>query len=141
MLTETTNEQARVIFRITATTSSIKGLSQTSPTSPARYYSTTLTPTLLDMADEGLQTYRGNCHCNAYVFDARITEIKTAYACNCSLCARRASLYATPLNPADINWIKGKETSMADYMFGAKTFHHKVCRIGCVAGLPRIVRY
>lgn len=92
------------------------------------------------MADEGPETYRGNCHCKAYVFEARVAEIKTVYGCNCSLCVRRAALYATPLNPADMTWIKGNETSMGDYMFGAKMFHHKVCLINCVAECLKKVR-
>lgn len=135
------DEQAKVTFRFTAINPPMRSWSQTLLTSCIRYYRTTLKPTPFDMADEGLKTYRGNCHCKAYLFEARITEIKTAYACNCSLCVRRATLYATPLNPAAINWIKGNENSMADYMFGAKTFHHKVCRINCVAECPRKFQY
>ncbi|KAJ6551045.1 hypothetical protein DFH09DRAFT_417963 [Mycena vulgaris] len=32
--------------------------------------------------------YRGNCHCGAFKFTFKATELKLAFACDCSICSK-----------------------------------------------------
>jgi hypothetical protein len=80
---------------------------------------------LISMADA--KTYRGNCHCKAYVFEAQMPEIKEAGSCNCSVCFKKSVLWGRIAKPGDLTWVKGSESTLADYTFGRAAFHHKVC--------------
>jgi hypothetical protein len=73
-----------------------------------------------------LKTYRGNCHCKAYVFEVKLPEIKTTSSCNCSACTKKALLGATAVKPSDLVWAKGEESTLADYTLGRASLKHKV---------------
>lgn len=73
-----------------------------------------------------LKTYRGNCHCGAYIFEAKLPEVTKIHLCNCSICYKKAAVWAIP-GPGDITWIKGDLQSMKGYTFAKKQFEHKFC--------------
>ncbi|KAH8201940.1 hypothetical protein TruAng_003932 [Truncatella angustata] len=43
-------------------------------------------------------TYRGNCHCGKFKFEADLTELKTATSCDCVACHKNGILWAFPAN-------------------------------------------
>ncbi|KAJ6536681.1 glutathione-dependent formaldehyde-activating enzyme [Mycena vulgaris] len=72
--------------------------------------------------------YRGNCHCGAFKFTFKAPEIKQAFACNCSICARNGYLWAFPASKEDFVVVKGDEDStLKTYQFGKHTMAHKFC--------------
>ncbi|KAI0870963.1 glutathione-dependent formaldehyde-activating enzyme [Hypoxylon argillaceum] len=73
-----------------------------------------------------LKTYRGNCHCAAFVYEITLPEIKQASACNCSICYKKGVLWAFP-KPTDVKFIKGDPTALTNYNFNNKQFTHKFC--------------
>jgi len=84
------------------------------------------------MADQNptepaLHTYRGNCHCGAFVFEAQLPEIKTAYECNCSICSKKGYLWNFP--PVDgFKVVKGSlESTLKSYTFFTRKYSHKFC--------------
>ena len=70
-----------------------------------------------------IKKYRGNCHCGAFVFEIEVPEIKSATACNCSICVKKGYLWVKPHSPPTI--IKGEGT-LARYGFGGKNIEHFV---------------
>ncbi|KAI0022668.1 glutathione-dependent formaldehyde-activating enzyme [Xylariomycetidae sp. FL0641] len=80
------------------------------------------------MADhqEPLKTYRGNCHCAAFVYEVTLPEIKQVTECNCSVCYKKAALWIFP-EPENIKFVKGDPEELVDYSFGKKLYHHKFC--------------
>ena len=83
--------------------------------SPATAPAATATTTA--PADDGppsLKTYRGNCHCGAFVWEAELPEITVGRTCNCSVCYKKGSMYAFPPR-TDIRWIKGSFDELAGY--------------------------
>jgi hypothetical protein len=73
-----------------------------------------------------LKTYRGNCHCGAYVFETKLPEITKVKVCNCSICYKRADIWAWP-SQGNVTWIKGDLKTMKGYVFGKKHFERKFC--------------
>ncbi|KAI0404513.1 glutathione-dependent formaldehyde-activating enzyme [Xylaria palmicola] len=73
-----------------------------------------------------LKTYRGNCHCAAFVYEITLPEIKQVSECNCSVCYKKAALWAFPA-PADVKFVKGDPSALANYNFGKGQFTHKFC--------------
>lgn len=131
-LATNTNKQARITTKL-STQVPLSSVLRAPPKSAAHYRSTALPLQPFAMTDQALKVYRGNCHCKSYIFEAKLPEIKTVYGCNCSLCVRKATLYYIIPGPADLTWVKGNETSMNNYMFGPKTFNHKVCQMSEMA--------
>ncbi|RYO86021.1 hypothetical protein DL764_009066 [Monosporascus ibericus] len=76
-----------------------------------------------------LKTYRGSCHCGAYIFDAKLPEASSINAseCNCSICCRMASVWKFPLRSSDIAFVKGDPATLTCYAFGNKAFTYKFC--------------
>ncbi|KAI1133107.1 glutathione-dependent formaldehyde-activating enzyme [Nemania abortiva] len=72
------------------------------------------------------KTYRGNCHCAAFVYEITLPEIKQASACNCSICYKKAALWVFP-KPTDVKFVKGDSSALTDYNFNKKQFTHKFC--------------
>lgn len=72
-----------------------------------------------------LQTYRGNCHCGAFVYEAEVPEIKTVHECNCSICYKKGYLFART-NRASFKVVKGDEAQLTAYEFGGGNVQHKV---------------
>lgn len=72
-----------------------------------------------------LRTYRGNCHCGAFVYEADLPEIRSALECNCSICHKKGYLWVFP--EARFEIVKGTADVLARYTFGPKKLVHKVC--------------
>ncbi|KAH6856844.1 Mss4-like protein [Chaetomium sp. MPI-CAGE-AT-0009] len=59
-------------------------------------------------ADTPVQTYRGSCHCGAFIYEVEAPEIKSAGDCNCSICYKRAYLWLVPKKPLNVVKDEGK---------------------------------
>ncbi|KAI0966865.1 glutathione-dependent formaldehyde-activating enzyme [Xylaria arbuscula] len=73
-----------------------------------------------------LKTYRGNCHCAAFVYEITLPEIKQGAECNCSICYKKAAIWVFP-KPSDVKFVKGDASGLTDYTFNNKKFAHKFC--------------
>ncbi|KAF6232678.1 hypothetical protein HO173_009117 [Letharia columbiana] len=78
------------------------------------------------MAEQGLETYHGNCHCGAFKFSVRLPELKQVLACNCSICSKKGYLWALP-SSNDLFVVEKGDGTLKDYQFGKKTMSHKFC--------------
>ncbi|RYO76841.1 hypothetical protein DL766_010376 [Monosporascus sp. MC13-8B] len=76
-----------------------------------------------------LKTYRGCCHCGAYIFDAKLPEASSINAseCNCSICSRLGAVWKFPLRSEDIAFVKGDLATLTSYAFGNKMITYKFC--------------
>lgn len=74
-------------------------------------------------AENLLKTYRGNCHCGAFVYEVELPEIKAVSTCNCSICSKKGYLWA---KPSEIKVVKGSEDALTAYTFASNTYYHKV---------------
>lgn len=70
-----------------------------------------------------VKTYRGNCHCGAFVFEVDAPEIVTGSDCNCSICTKRAYLWLVPEKPIVVVKDEGK---LVGYRFASKNMDHQV---------------
>ncbi|KAG7130569.1 Centromere protein V like [Verticillium longisporum] len=77
------------------------------------------------MAD--LTTYRGNCHCGAFVFEVDLPVLTSVTECNCSICRRKGYIGDFPISRDVFRIVKGNEDDLAVYEFGAKKYQHKFC--------------
>ncbi len=77
-----------------------------------------------------VKTYRGNCHCGAFVFEVEAPEIAKGSDCNCSICTKRAYLWLVPEKPIVVVKDEGK---LVGYRFASKNMDHQV---SCVLVLP-----
>jgi hypothetical protein len=69
-------------------------------------------------------TYTGSCHCGNVAFEVEGT-IDGALACNCSICARRASLlWFVPLGKLQL---KTAEADAGTYLFNKHAIKHRFC--------------
>lgn len=75
-------------------------------------------------AEPPLKTYRGNCHCGAFVYEVEAPEITSAGDCNCSICYKRGYLWLVPKKPLTVVKDEGK---LVGYSFGSKALDHQVC--------------
>ncbi len=78
--------------------------------------------------EQPLQTYRGNCHCGAFVFELKTPEIKTYGECNCSICSRKGYAWLFPAAGA-FSVVKGDEKDLTEYKFNAEKYSHKVWQL------------
>ena len=87
----------------------------------------TLYIVLSTMADaqQSLQTYRGNCHCGAFVYEIDVPEIKSVVDCNCSLCFKKGTLWIF-LEWKNFRVVKGDVSQLTAYKFGLQRQEHKV---------------
>ena len=76
------------------------------------------------MPDEA--KYTGGCHCGAVRFQVAVDLEGRIVACNCSLCAKTATLLA--FVPAGEFTLLAGDGELADYQFGKKRIHHCFCR-------------
>lgn len=76
------------------------------------------------MATPEKKTYQGNCHCGAFKFSVKFPEVKTATACNCSVCFKKNYLWLFPAEGDLI--IERGEGTLTDYEFAGKTMAHRV---------------
>lgn len=80
--------------------------------------------------EQPTQTYRGNCHCGAFVYEADLPEIKGSVTCSCSMCSKKGSriLYTAPKN---VRFVRGDESVLTEYRFNSKFINHMVwCALG-----------
>jgi len=70
--------------------------------------------------------YRGSCHCGAVAFDVE-GEIKSAMACNCSLCQRKGSLLW--FVPREMLKLSTPEDASRVYMFNKHVLKHHFCPV------------
>ena len=69
--------------------------------------------------------YRGSCHCGKVAYEVE-GEIREAYSCNCSLCARRGSLlWFTPREKFKL--LRG-EADLNTYTFNKHVIQHRFCK-------------
>ena len=79
------------------------------------------------MADsQPLKTYRGNCHCKAFVYEAKVPEINEVFECNCSICHKKGYLLVMS-DDANFEMVKGSEDQLTTYAFGNQKYAHKFC--------------
>ncbi|KAL6870552.1 Mss4-like protein [Trichoderma novae-zelandiae] len=71
-------------------------------------------------------TYRGNCHCGAFVFETTLPEIKSALHCSCSICTKKGYLWVFP-GKGNVDLVKGSIEGLAAYEFGPKKLKHLFC--------------
>jgi hypothetical protein len=74
-----------------------------------------------------LKTYRGSCHCGAFIYEVEAPEITSAGDCNCSICYKRGYLWLVPKKPLNIVKDEGK---LVGYSFGSKALDHQVRYFG-----------
>ena len=68
--------------------------------------------------------YKGSCHCGKVSFEAE-GEIKSALACNCSICQRKGSLlWFVPR--ADLH-VLSPEDAASTYTFNKHVIKHRFC--------------
>src|SRR6201995_2514892 len=68
--------------------------------------------------------HRGSCHCGAIAFEVE-GEIKSAMACNCSLCQRKGSLLW--FVPRDSLKLLTAEDASRIYKFNKNHIQHRFC--------------
>lgn len=76
-------------------------------------------------SDGNLKTYRGNCHCGAFIYEAKLPEITSHTECNCSICRKKGYAYLIPEGQLDI--VKGSIDELATYTFNDGGFVHRFC--------------
>ena len=72
-----------------------------------------------------MTTYSGSCHCGNVAIEVE-GPIDGAMACNCSMCARRASLLW--FVPFERMKLKTPEAAAGRYMFHKHVIQHRFCR-------------
>jgi hypothetical protein len=71
-----------------------------------------------------MTTYTGSCHCGGVAFEVEGT-IDRGLACNCSMCARRASLLW--FVPREQLTLKTPESAVGTYLFNQHAIRHRFC--------------
>jgi len=71
-----------------------------------------------------MPTYTGSCHCGAVAFEVEGT-IDSGLSCNCSICARRASLLW--FVPREKLRLTTPDADAATYLFNAHVIRHRFC--------------
>ena len=79
--------------------------------------------------EKSLKTYRGNCHCGAFVYEIQSPEITSVGCCNCAICIKKGYLEHFP-GPENFKFVKGNEDDLTTYTFGPKKLAHKVSTLG-----------
>lgn len=79
------------------------------------------------MSSEGdLKTYRGNCHCGAFIYEAKLPKITSYTECNCSICHKKGNAYLIPAD-GQVDVVKGSIDELASYTFNRGSFVHRFC--------------
>jgi len=82
---------------------------------------------MADTAQPENKTYRGNCHCGAFVFEVELPELKVAQICKCSHCYKKGFVWAFPGGKEKFKIVKGDESTLREYRFGSKDLLHRFC--------------
>ncbi|KAK5654648.1 hypothetical protein OQA88_6969 [Cercophora sp. LCS_1] len=72
------------------------------------------------------KTFRGNCHCTAFVFEIDLLPLESAGECNCSICQKKGYLWVYGSRD-QFRVVKGDENDLSSYSFGDKMAFHKFC--------------
>jgi hypothetical protein len=72
------------------------------------------------------RTYRGSCHCGAFVYDIDLPELRVVVECDCSFCRRTGNLYVPTGEDANFRVVNGSEGNLTSYTFGPGSKIHKV---------------
>ncbi|KAI1481529.1 glutathione-dependent formaldehyde-activating enzyme [Daldinia eschscholtzii] len=83
---------------------------------------------LVDGMSGDLKTYRGSCHCGAFVYEAKMPHVFKVLECNCSSCYKKGALWVVP-EPGNIRFVKGSVDGLTNYTFGEKTINHKALQL------------
>ncbi|KID78543.1 glutathione-dependent formaldehyde-activating GFA, partial [Metarhizium brunneum ARSEF 3297] len=78
-----------------------------------------------DNTRQPLRTYRGNCHCKAFVYEVQLPEIKAVKQCNCSICHKKGYLWVLAQETGHFKIVKGGEDTLSSYTFNTKNRIHK----------------
>lgn len=76
------------------------------------------------------RTYRGNCHCGAFVYEIDLPELRSVTECDCSFCSRTGNLYTVTTKDDNFRVVIGSEEKLKSYTFGPGSKIHKVCEVG-----------
>ncbi|GJC79167.1 hypothetical protein ColLi_02005 [Colletotrichum liriopes] len=68
---------------------------------------------------EPKRTYRGNCHCAAFVYEFDLPRSRP-------ICTKKGSLWVIPARD-NFRVVKGAESELSSYKFGTKQMIHKFC--------------
>jgi hypothetical protein len=85
--------------------------------------------------EQPLLTYRGNCHCKAFVYEVKLPVIRAVKQCNCSICHKKGYLWVFPETVDHFKFVKGDEDAISSYTFNAKSKVHKVTKLSS-RGIP-----
>ena len=77
-------------------------------------------------SENNLKPYRGNCHCGAFIYEARLPEITSCTECNCSICRKKGYAYLVPAK-GQLDVVKGSIDELASYAFNKGGFVHRFC--------------
>lgn len=69
--------------------------------------------------------YKGSCHCGKVVFEVE-GELSSGLACNCSICARKATLLW--FVPRDAMKLLTPEDELTTYTFNKHVIRHRFCK-------------
>lgn len=69
--------------------------------------------------------YKGSCHCGKVAYEVE-GELTGAVACNCSICARKATLLW--FVPRDAMKLLTPETELTTYTFNKHVIQHRFCK-------------
>lgn len=70
--------------------------------------------------------HKGSCHCGRVTFEVE-GEIKSALACNCSMCSRKGSLLW--FVPRDKLRLLSEEDATSTYTFNKHVIQHRFCPV------------
>lgn len=77
-------------------------------------------------SEENLKAYRGNCHCGAIIYEARLPEITSYSECNCSICRKKGYTWVRAAE-GQLDIVKGSIDELASYSFNNGRFVHHFC--------------
>ncbi len=80
-------------------------------------------------------TYRGNCHCGAFVFEARIPEVEFVVECDCSNCLKKGYLWLF-LDSKDVTIVEN-DGLLTEFTCGPMRSTHQVCPFSGVNEVSR----
>ncbi|KAL7820670.1 glutathione-dependent formaldehyde-activating enzyme [Trichoderma gracile] len=84
------------------------------------------------------RTYRGSCHCGAFIYEIDLPELSTIVECDCSFCRRTGNLYVPTSEDANFRVVNGSEEHLKSYTFGPGSKIHKFCPICATSILSRM---
>lgn len=71
-----------------------------------------------------MPVYKGSCHCGRVAFEVE-GEIRSALACNCSICQRKGSLLW--FVPREELRLRSPENAASTYTFNKHVIKHRFC--------------